>query len=84
MTGAPGALGALAALVGRGGHAVLALRIPLDPAHLPQLPDHFPPGVREALLALALALPATVAVAADAWLRRCGPARTPATRRDER
>jgi hypothetical protein len=68
VTGAPGALALLAPLVGC--PALLALRIPLDPSRLPQLPDHFAPGVREALLALALALPAVVAVAADAWLRR--------------
>lgn len=48
----------------------LLARIPFDPRHLPQLPDDFPPGVREALLTLALALPAAVAVAADAIARR--------------
>jgi hypothetical protein len=71
VTGVPAALAALAGWPAPlAPLAPLARRIPLDPSHLPQLPDHFAPGVREALLALALALPAVVAVAADAWLRR--------------
>jgi hypothetical protein len=53
--------------------AALLARVPFDPRRLPQLPDDFPAGVREALLTVALALPAVVAIGADAMARRGAP-----------